>query len=226
MKKIISILFLFLLCYACYYIYNITEDNNLYMVAIGDEIAANPFLKDNKMNTDFINKDYHINDLLNIIKYNQEITKNNKEISIHQQLKKADVLIISIGMNDIYYKLDDDPKEMYSYLNDILNNYEKILNEINKYDYKNVYILNYYNTTNKYNDLFVYTNYKLNKLANKYHYTYIDIAKILNNKQEYYQKNNDFNLNNNGYRQIFEFLVENLKKTWYNIKCIYYYDLY
>ena len=213
MKKIILILFLFLLCYACYYIYNVTEDNNLDVVAIGDEIAANPFFKDNKFNTDFIDKNYRINDLLNIIKYNQEIIKNNKEISIHQQLKKADILIISIGMNDIYYKLDDNSKEIYSYLNDLLNNYEKILKEISKYDYKNVYILNYYNTSNKYNDLFVYTNYKLNKIVNNYHYTYLDIARILNNKQEYYQKNNDFALNDNGYRQIFEFLVENLKKT-------------
>ena len=98
MKKIILILFLFLLCYACYYIYNITEDKNLDIVAIGDDIANNLYLKKgtNKYNTDFINKDYRINDLLNIIKYNQEIIINNKEVSIHQRLKKADILIICL----------------------------------------------------------------------------------------------------------------------------------
>ena len=215
MKKIILILFLFLLCYTCYYIYNITEDKNLDIVAIGDDIASNPYLKKetNTFNTDFINKNYRINDLLNIIKYNEEITINDKEISIHQKLKKADILIISIGMNDIYYKLNDNPKEIYTYLNNVLNDYEEILNEISKYDYKAVYILNYYNTSNKYNDLFTYINYKLNKIASNYNYIYLDIAKILNNKPEYYQKNGDFALNDKGYRQIFEFIVENLKKT-------------
>ena len=129
-------------------------------------------------------------------------------------------------MNDIYYKLNDNSKEIYSYLNNILNSYEEILNEISKYDYKAVYILNYYNTSNKYNDLFVYTNYKLNKIANNYHYNYLDIAKILNNRSEFYKKNTNFALNDAGYRQIYKLIVENLKKTWYNIKCVYYYDLY
>lgn len=215
MKKIICVLFLFLLCYACYYIYNITEDRTLDVISIGDDIASNPYLKkeNSKYNTDFINKDYRINDLLNIIKYNEELTINDKEISIHQQLKKADILIISIGMNDIYYKLNDNSKEIYSYLNNILNSYEEILNEISKYDYKAVYILNYYNTSNKYNDLFVYTNYKLNKIANNYHYNYLDIAKILNNRSEFYKKNTNFALNDAGYRQIYKLIVENLKKT-------------
>lgn len=209
------ILFLFLLCYACYYIYNITEDKNLDIVAIGDDIASNPFLKkdNNKFNTDFINNDYRINDLLNTIKYNEEITINNKEVSIHQQLRKADILIISIGMNDIYYKLNDDTKEIYTYLNNILNSYEQILTQISKYDYKSVYILNYYSINNKRSDIFTYINYKLNKIANNYHYTYLDIAKILNNKPEYYEKNNDFTLNNKGYRQIYKLIVENLKKS-------------
>lgn len=214
MKKIILVLFLFLLCYTCYYIYTVTEDNSLDIVAIGDEIAYNPY-KINKCNYnyDFINEDYHINDLLNIIKYNQEMNINNKTESIHQLLSKADILIISIGMNDIYYKLKDDHKEIYTYFNNILDSYEDVLKEIAKYDYKDVYILNYYNISNEQNDLFVYINYKLNKLANKYHYQYLDIAKKLNNREKYYQKADDFALNNMGYRQIYDILVEKIKKT-------------
>ena len=217
MKKIILILFLFFLCYACYYIYNITEDKRLDVVAIGDSISNNVLLKNDSniasYNTIFTNKDYHINDLLSIIKYNQEIETDGKTISIHQLLKKADILIISIGMNDIYYKITGDSKEIYTYLNNILVSYEEILLHISKYDYKDVYILNYYNINNEHNDLFTYINYKLNKLANKYHYNYLDIAKTLNNKPEYYQKSTDFPLNNMGYRQIYKLIVEKLKKT-------------
>lgn len=216
MKKIISILFLFLLCYACYYIYNKTEDNKLYISLIGDNLVINPYIKPNNsistINKDFANKDYHINDLLNIIKYNQEISLNNKTESIHQLLKKSDIIILSIGMNDIHYKLNDNTKEIYTYLNNIINNYELILKEISKYDYQDVYIFNYYNTTNKYNDIFTYINFKLKKLTNEYNYTYIDLYNILNNKPNYYINMPNFTPNNAGYYEIYKLIVEKLKK--------------
>lgn len=216
MKKIILILFLFFLLYACYIVYNLTEDNNKYITIIGDEIANNPYLKNIDIilvNNDFINKDYHINDLLNIIKYNQELDIDNKTESIHQLLKKSDIVILSIGMNDIYYKLNDNTKEIYTYLNNMINNYELIIKEISKYDYQEVYILGYYNITNKNNDIFTYINYKLSNIAKNYNYTFIDTNKKLNNKPEYYQNETSFNLNDKGYYQIFNILVENLKKS-------------
>ena len=229
MKKIILILFLFFLLYACYIIYNLTEDKNKSITLIGDNIANNPYINNIEnisVNNDFINKDYHINDLLTIIKYNQDLDIDNKTESIHQILKKSDIVILSIGMNDLYYKLNDNTKEIYTYLNSMINNYELIIKEISRYDYKQVYILGYYNITNNNNDIFTYINYKLSSIAKNYNYTFIDTNKILNNKQEYYKKETNFNLNNKGYYQIFNILVENLKKSWYNIKCIYYYDLY
>lgn len=216
MKKIILILFLFSLLYACYIIYDLTEDNERYILVIGDEIANNPYLKNlddvKTINNDFINKDYHITDLLNIIKYNQELTINNKPESIHQLLKKSDIVILSIGMNDIYYKLNDNTKEIYTYLNNLINDYELIINEISKYNYQKVYILGYYNITNQYNDIFTYINYKLKNITKKNNYEYIDTNKILKNNPKYYQNNTNFNLNNEGYYQIFNILVENLKK--------------
>ena len=45
MKKIILILFLFL---SCYLIYNLTEDKQDSYLVIGDLIADNPYLKNNK----------------------------------------------------------------------------------------------------------------------------------------------------------------------------------
>ncbi len=204
MKKIILILFLFFLLFSCYYIYNITEDNNLYIVSIGDNVA-------NISNVDntYINKDYHITDLLNIIKYNQE---NNNQISIHRLLNKADILIISIGMNDIYYKLNNNHKEIYTYLNNIINNYEEILNEISKYNYNQVYILGYYNITNKNNDIFTYINYKLKQITNSYKYTYIDLNSIFYNHHEYLIDKDTYYLNQKGIDKINRKIVEISKK--------------
>lgn len=220
MKKIILILFLFffLICFLCYQIYNITERKNIYVLSIGDEIADINYLKQNKnknykYNNTFINKDYRIIDLLTLIKYNQEQEINNKIISIHQLLKETDILIISIGMNDIYYKLYDDTRNIYTYINEIINNYESILSIVNRYNYKRVYVLGYYNTSNSYTDIYTYANYKLNKIVNKYKYTFIDLNKIIGNNSKFIEKNSPFDLNNEGKHEIYKFIVENLKKS-------------
>ena len=136
MKKVILILFLFL---SCYLIYNLTEEKKLSCLVIGDKIADNKYLRDSTIiteyNNTYINQDYRIIDLINIIKYNEEIEINNKNISIHRLLKNTDILIISIGMNDIYYKLNNDTINIYTHINNMVNNMETLLSEINKYNY-------------------------------------------------------------------------------------------
>lgn len=213
MKKIILVLFLFL---SCYLIYNLTEDNNLSCLSIGDTIADNPYLKNNNLitqyNNNYINKDYRIVDLVNIIKYNKEIEIENKPVSIHRLLKNTDILIISIGMNDIYYKLNSDTKSIYTYINDMVNNMEKLYDEINRYSYKKVIVLGYYNINNKNNDIFTYLNYKMKRITEKYNYQYIELNNIFKNNPNYLQKNTHFELNNQGYNEINKIIVENLKK--------------
>lgn len=230
MKKIIYLLFLFLFIFMCYLIYELTDNDNLTCLVIGDSIADNIYLRENKKinnyNNQFISKDYRMIDLLHIIKYNEEINYQNKTISIHQLLKQSDIVIISIGMNDIYAKLEDDPKNMYTYLNEMVNNMELILDEISRYKNAKIIVLGYYNIFDKKNDLFTYINYKIKRITEKHDYIYIDTNKNLNNNQKYLLKNNQFYLNDHGYQEINELIVEKLEKTWYNIKRIYYYDLY
>ena len=230
MKKIIYLLCLFLFIFMCYLIYELTDNDNLTCLVIGDSIADNIYLRENKKinnyNNQFINKDHRMIDLLHIIKYNEEINYQNKTISIHQLLKQSDIVIISIGMNDIYAKLEDDPKNMYTYLNEMVNNMELILDEISRYKNAKIIVLGYYNIFDKKNDLFIYINYKIKRITEKHDYIYIDTNKNLNNNQKYLLKNNQFYLNDHGYQEINELIVEKLEKTWYNIKRIYYYDLY
>ena len=212
MKKIILILFLFL---SCYLIYNLTEEKSLSCLVLGDTIADNIYLKDNEIitsyNNNYINKDYRIIDLINIIKYNEEIKVNNKNISIHRLMKNTDILILSIGMNDIYYKINNDTKNIYTYMNDMINNMEILLEEINKYSYKKVIILGYYNITNKHNDLFTYLNYKMKKITNKYNYEYLELNNIIKNNTNLLEKDTNFELNNQGYNEISKIIVEKLK---------------
>lgn len=201
----------------CYFIYELTDNDNLTCLVIGDSIADNIYLRENKKinnyNNQFINKDYRMIDLLHIIKYNEEINYQNKTISIHQLLKQSDIVIISIGMNDIYAKLEDDPKNMYTYLNEMVNNMELILDEISRYKNAKIIVLGYYNIFDKKNDLFTYINYKIKRITEKHDYIYIDTNKNLNNNQKYLLKNNQFYLNDHGYQEINELIVEKLEKT-------------
>ena len=211
MKKIILILFLFL---SCYLIYNLTEDKNLSYLVIGDTIADNPYIENTvkEYNNNYINEEYRIIDLINILKYNQEITINKNKVSIHRLLKNADILIISIGMNDIYYKLNSDTKNIYTYLNDMINNMKVLLSQIDKYNYEKVLVLGYYNNKNENNDIFTYLNYKMKAVIQDYNYEYIELNNNLQNNPNFYQKNTNFYLNKEGYNEINKIIVEKLKK--------------
>ena len=208
MKKIISILFLFFICISCYFIYNITEKKEITYLLVGDSVANNPNLIKNNNNT-YVDNDYRILDIANILKYNEEIDN----VSLFRKLKENDIIILSIGMNDLYYKLNDNTKNIYTYLNEMLDNYKLILDYISKYNYKKVYVLGYYNITDKYHDLFTYTNYKLSRLAKEYNYNYLNLEKIFHNHPEYLQKYTNYYPNNAGYYQIYKLIVENFQKS-------------
>ena len=212
MKKIMLILFLFLSVFTCYITYKLTINKTPYYLSIGDKVADNPYLLNTPQiiyNNYFINKDYRIIDLVNTIKYNEEIEIDNKLISIHQLLKKSDILILSIGNNDIYSKINTDTKEIYTYLNKMINDTEYILDEINRYDYQRVYVLGYHNITLKNNDLFTYINFKLKKITEARNYTFIDLNNLIKNNPKYLIKENNYLLNESGYRIIYNILKEN-----------------
>ena len=122
MKKIIFILILFL---SCYIIYNLTYEKKLNYLTIGDSISMGVniygvkqygysgyireyLISEDKLksfNDIFTDVDYRITDLLRMIKYNEIKNINGKEVSINQLLKQADVITLSVGMNELYYKV-------------------------------------------------------------------------------------------------------------------------
>ena len=230
MKKIISILILFL---SCYFIYNLTIDNELFYLSIGDGIAKGItdegnvseynytdsikkyLTSKNKLkgfNSSFVDKDYRITDLLRIIKYKEEIVVNNDHISINELLKKADIVTISLGMNELYYKILVDNNNIYSYIDGMLSDMELLLKEVDRYNHKKVIVLGYYNTTDNNKDIFNYVNYKLKNIVNKRGFEFVDVDKIINNNTNYFTNNTNFYLNNEGYQKISQIIVEKINK--------------
>lgn len=226
MKKVFLILILFL---SCYFIYNKTIDEKKYFLTIGDSLSKgineygvvsygyNDYIKDylksnnnlEEYNKVFTDNDYWISDVLKLLSYNEK----KENTSLNRLIKKADIITISLGMNELYYKLEKNNENIYTYIDSMINDYSKILDYINKFHHDRVYILGYYNITGKNNDIFDYANFELKKLINRYNYIYIELSSIFDNNPNYFLKENNFIPNNKGYEKISQIIVENLQNN-------------
>ena len=227
MKKVFLILTLFL---SCYFIYTKTEGDKKNYLVIGDSLSKGineygvvsygysdfikDYLEDKKIlknyNKTYTDVNYKVSDIVKILEYNE--SKNN--ISLNRLIKEADIITISLGIDEIYYKINKNNQNIYTYIDNMISNYNKILNYISKFHHDKVYILGYYNTTKNNIDIFNYANYKLEVLTKKYNYTYIDLAKILDNNPTYIsQISNNYVPNIRGYEKISQIIVENLKNN-------------
>ncbi len=230
MKKVILILILF---FSCYFIYNKTINEKLYYLTIGDSLSkginekkgitygyndyVKSYLESNKLlreyNNTFVDSNYRIIDIVRILEYNEK--KDN--LSLNYLIKKSDIITLSLGMNELYYKLDKNTQNIYTYIDDMINNYDKILSYINTFHHKKVFILGYYSALSGNNDIFEYANYKLKILCDKYNYIYIDLFNIFNNNPKYFNKKSSFIPNKEGYEKISQIIIEKIKNNWYNI---------
>ena len=226
MKKVFLILILFI---SCYFIYNYTEEKKINYLTIGDGISKsineynvvsygyNEYVKEylkqkNKLknfNKTFTNEDYRIIDILKSIEYNEK--KNN--YSLNRLIKQADIITISLGMNEIYYKLEKDNHGIYTYIENMLNNYDKLLTYINKFHHNKVFVLGYYNIQGNNNDIFNYANHKLKEICNNHNFIYIELDNIFTNNPKYFSKKDSFIPNNKGYEKISQIIVENLENN-------------
>ena len=224
MKKAILIL---LICFSCYFVYNITNDNSLYYLNIGDALAMGitsnnvttegysiklkNYLEENKKlkgyNSSFTNKDYRITDITKSIKYHDTVIINKDEITINELLKKSDIITISLGMNELYYKLFLNKNNIYSYIDGMLEDMQELLIEIDRYNHQKVIVLGYYNITNSNNDIFTYVNHKLNKIVTKQGFEFIDLNQILNNNTFFKENSNTFYPEKSAYDKIFQIIV-------------------
>ena len=221
MKKIIFTIILFL---SCYLIYTLTNNNNLNYVTLGDSLSkgVTPYFangygysnyivdylkKNNKLNSyndDFTSIDYRITDLINLININYET--NNQ--TINQAIHSADIITISVGMQELYYKINTNDTNIYTYIDKMLEDTEELFTLIRKNNNKKIYMLGYYNTKNTNQDLFNYANIKLKEICQKNKITYIDTQSIFYKNTTYFENPNSFNPNLQGYYKIYEKIID------------------
>ena len=171
-----------------YFIYSLFNVNKLNYVSITDHVLFNynDYIKDylliNNRISNFNN--YFICDniekLYQDIKNNRTINVNNDNFYIKKVLRESDILVISVGMEELkksYSKYD--MKINDDYFNKLYFNIERVIKEIKKYAYGKVIFIGYYNPTNYYDaniDRFFYDiNIKLNKLMMNNNIIYLDL---------------------------------------------------
>lgn len=228
MKKIIFIIILFL---SCYIVYSLTTSDKIYYVTLGDSLSKgvnvygikqygySDYIKDyleldnrlSSFNNTFTGSNYRITDLLRMIEYNEIKKVNGEEVSINRLLKKADVITLSIGMNELYFKLKMNDYNIYNYMNDLLIDMEQLLNHINKFNHRKVFVLGYYNIGD-YQEEINYINVKLESIVSKEGFEYIDLSNIFDNNPDFFDNSDNFIPNNYGYLKISKIILAKLKE--------------
>lgn len=218
MKKII---FTVLVVLVTFLIYFFNRSEKTYYLSLGDYLSygINNF---NNVNNSYSNKikeyykenlsnyvnysyydDYRVMDLINDINYNESIVYKNKEYKLQNLLIKANLITLSIGMNDLIYKSKVET-DLYEYTDELLSDIDNLFILIRKYNKDEIYFLSFYNSINN-QEVIEYANKKLKSICNKNKINYVDIS-LLNN----YIINSIYP-NNDGYTYITNKILTLLK---------------
>ncbi len=191
-----KIFFILVITVLVFIIYLTTLDRKIYYLNIGDSITMEDnnygllikdyFQSKNKLEkyvSEFSNSDYRTTDLIRDIQDNRKVFSNHTNISLKNALIKADLVTLSIGTNDIYYKITtSSPRESYEYMDQVLVDLEELFELMREYCKEDIMFISYYNCyDDQYNEIFDYMNHKLNDLALIYDIDVIDITNIMSN---------------------------------------------
>lgn len=176
MKKILIIV---LILFSIVYIYTLTIDRKIYYLSLSNdnswfaEDVSNYLEESNKLEKyigEFSDENTRISDYLNMINENKEIKYKNKNISIKNALIKADLITISLNMDDLNYYMNS-IENYIEYRNDLFD----FLKKIREYSKEDIFLIGiYYNNDNNIQRI-KKLNYELIDFCNEYKIKYIDI---------------------------------------------------
>lgn len=230
MKKILLLIILLITIFISINI----KDDKLSYVSLGDGLSkginqnnyesygysdylSNYLKQNNKLKLytkDFTEKDMRITDLIKMIEDNKYTYIDNKKLTIQNVIKNANIITISLGMNEILYKYNNEINEsyMYSYIEEITNDMKKLIKLIKKYNNKKIFILGLYNskedtTLNKY---IIDANNHLKKISDKENINFINLYDIFKNNKHLIYNSNNYYPNHDGYKLIANKIIKML----------------
>ncbi len=237
MKKILTIIIIAL---SVFLIYLGFKDKDIYYLSLGDSLANGmntygtndygytdyviDFLKSEGKLDNFVNLAKNNNRSIDIIKEIEEnikITVEGKERTLQNALIKADVVTISIGMNDLFSNItfnnDFGINDLYDKFDEVTADIEKLFKLIRDYCKKEVMYIGIHNYLGEeeLNEFFDYANVRMKNIAENYNIKYIDIYEDFKNIK-YFDSANTYFPNKQGYELISQKIIETIKKEIYN----------
>ncbi len=240
MKHIKFVIF-FISAIIIFFIYNITDDKKITYLALGDGLAKGqtPFDTFGKSYTDyfysylknkykvngnyktFTQSDYRITDLINDID-NVYTIKKEKNLTITSLIKKADIITISVGSDELFYKLKQyndnikigNKQKIIKYIDEMFEDINILVEKIRKLSNRPIIFIGYYNPipfsqTNEttMDSIFNYIDLKFNEVINEKTF-YLDIYEIFKEKETYLPNKNNVFPSLEGYNLISNKLIE------------------
>ena len=219
MKKIIALLVCLL---SVFLIFMYSSDNKINYLSIGDTLTRginsydvigygyNDYVKNYLNRNDLLrsfNNDYYNNSIIgfeNDIINNKTIVLNDKEYYIKKMLRESDLLVISLGMDELAYYFNNSDR-IHQEFDKMLLNLEDFINVVRDYTKNKIVFVGYYNPTKNYtsdiDELFYYIDDSLIKMLNKYDVDYISIYEKVKSGN-YLDNNKNYHLNSKGYLMI------------------------
>ena len=217
MKKLLKLLLLIVVCSSVFYIYQNTKNSKYNIVNIGDELSIS------------INS-YGIKDYSPISYYKNELLKTHKKVNINNKyseyensillmlekikndnylkkiLSSSNQVIITLGYNDLIYKLNVSDElnssKFYKIIKEIELNYNNFIKEIRKYTQKEIIVILYPDTYKEDYYLKKGIVYLNQLLKNNKEITYIDTYDLLNDRKKYFSNPYSYYPNRYGYIEI------------------------
>lgn len=224
-----------------------TNDKKIYYLSLGDSLAAgqtpyntidksygdyvSEYLKDRKLlefyTKKFSKSGYRSIDLLNDLNNNKKIKVEGKNITLKHALIKADVVTLSIGSNDLFYKLNlgnefnlDEFEDLYTYVDESFKDIDKLLYELRKSCKEQIMVFGFYNPftsfssnlSNMVEPIIIYANGKMQGLTKKYNMTYIDIHDKFLANDSYLPSKFEIHPTKDGYKAMAKSVIKLIDK--------------
>ena len=203
--------------------------NNTIEESYGDYIQE--YLKDKEVlefyTKDFSKSGYRSIDLLNDLKENKEIKVNGKNITIKNALIKADLVTVSVGANDLFYKLNignefdmNEFDDIYTYVDETILDVDKLLYELRKSCKEQIMVFGFYNPftnfstslANTVEPVILYANTKMENIVRKYDMTYVDIHDTFLANDNYLPSTLEIHPTKDGYRAMAKSAIRLINK--------------
>ena len=214
MKKILCLLIIFILVYTIYY-FNHTD--KITYVSIGDSLSVgidsngntnygysnylSNYLKDKNLlksyNNYFSTSGTRIVDLENKLETNWTIKKDGKSLSLKKCLREADLVTLSVGMDDILTSLtlstvsveNLSNKEITTIVEKTIKELDTLFKELRKYAKEDIIFIGFYNPLEEetliIERLYTYLITKTKTLCKTYDIEYLDIYNLFKKNKNY-----------------------------------------